>query len=145
MDYTREIKLEYNCHKCKECIHWLHTQYCAESSLMINEKGIVRCAKCQKTCNILDCKWKCNYCDLEDYGNINGLTKMFKTDKKEEITFTLKIVEQIKEQFLKRNEQLRKGIFKISLQEKKEIQLFNYGLDSELNCGIKFRSTCPVE
>ena len=141
MDYTREIKLDYCCHNCKKCIHWLHTEYCPKSSLMINVKGIVSCAKCKKTCNILDCKWKCIYCGIENYGNIHGLQQMFKTDKKEDITFTLKIVDQVKEQFVQRNKQLRKGTFKISFQ----IQLFNYGLDDELTCGIKFRSTCPVQ
>ena len=145
MDYTREIKLDYCCHNCKKCIHWLHTEYCAESSLMINEKGIVSCAKCKKTCNILDCKWKCIFCGIENYGNIHGLQQMFKTDKKEDITFTLKIVDQVKEQFVKRNEQSERGTFELSAAEKKEIQLFNYGLDDELTCGIKFRSTCPVQ
>ena len=146
----KEIKLDYYCHNCKDFkinINWLHLEYCGGSNFMINEKGIITCCKCQKKCNILDCKWKCSYCGFEDCGNIHGLPKMFDTykDKKEELLFILKIADQIKEQCLQRNEQSNKGTFKMSTKEEREIHLFNYGNDDILNYGIKFRTTCPVE
>ena len=149
MDTLTEMKLDYRCHRCKKCIQWLHKEYCAESSLMINKEGIVRCINinCQKKCNILDCEWECIDCVIKEYGNINGMQNMIDhaKGKENELHFISQLLPSIKDQFLQRDEQLKRGTFELSAREKKEIQLFNYGIDSEFNCGIKFRSTFPVE
>ena len=66
MDYIRGIQLDYNCNECNIFMKWLHSEFCLGLALMIYKEGIVKCITCKKTCNILNCKWKCNGCGTEE-------------------------------------------------------------------------------